>query len=174
MERIRRLEIADAEGPVKDIFELYQRERGNVPNMFRTMGHRPEILRTMIAHFRAVMTPDAVDVRLKELVAVAVSGIHDCAYCLNSHVPLAGKAGASEDEVRAVLECRFDQFGPRDRVALEFAERLTRDSHGVSDELYARLSEHFDEGAIVEIAAVAGLFNYFNRFNNALRVEPTR
>ena len=51
---------------------------------------------------------------------------------------------------------------------------LTVDSNGVSDELFARLREHFDEGEIVEISAMAGLFNYFNRVNNALCVAPTR
>ncbi|PYV35630.1 MAG: carboxymuconolactone decarboxylase family protein, partial [Acidobacteria bacterium] len=65
-------------------------------------------------------------------------------------------------------------FRPRERVALEFAEAMTRDSTRVSDELFRRLREQFEEGEIVEIAAVAGLFSYFNRFNNALEMEPTR
>ena len=34
--------------------------------------------------------------------------------------------------------------------------------------------EHFDDGQIIEIAAVIGLFNYFNRFNDALKVDITR
>lgn len=51
---------------------------------------------------------------------------------------------------------------------------MTRDPHSIDDERWAALRTHFDEGEIVEIAAVAGLFNYFNRFNDALRVEPTR
>jgi len=32
----------------------------------------------------------------------------------------------------------------------------------------------FDEGEIVELLAAIGLFNYFNRFNDALRMEPTK
>jgi alkylhydroperoxidase family enzyme len=44
----------------------------------------------------------------------------------------------------------------------------------VDDALWARLREHFDEGEIIELAAAIGLFNYFNRFNNSLRMEPTR
>jgi len=65
-------------------------------------------------------------------------------------------------------------FGPREHVALEFAEKLMRDSNHLPDKLFAELRRHFDEGQIVEVAAVAGLFNYFNRFNNALQMEPTR
>jgi alkylhydroperoxidase family enzyme len=65
-------------------------------------------------------------------------------------------------------------FGPRERAALEFAEKLTLDSNHIPDEFFAQLRRHFDEGQIVEIAAVAGIFNYFNRFNNALQMEPTK
>jgi hypothetical protein len=80
MERIHRMEIQEAQGEIRGIFETYQKERGNVPNMFRTMAHRPEVLRTMIAHFRAVMAPGAVEVRLKELISIAVSGVNGCEY----------------------------------------------------------------------------------------------
>ena len=65
-------------------------------------------------------------------------------------------------------------FGPPERAAFEFAETLTRDSNHIPDELFRELRRHFEEGQIVEVAAVAGLFNYFNRFNNALQMEPTR
>jgi alkylhydroperoxidase family enzyme len=51
---------------------------------------------------------------------------------------------------------------------------LTLDPHGVDDALFARLRAHYDEGEIVEISAMAGLFNYFNRVNDALRMEPTK
>ena len=79
-ERVHRLGIEEAQGEIRAIFDTYQRERGNVPNMFRTMAHRPEILQSMIQHFRVVMGPGTVGVRLKELLAVAVSGINGCAY----------------------------------------------------------------------------------------------
>ena len=68
----------------------------------------------------------------------------------------------------------LEGFAPRERTALEFAGRLTENSNSIGDALFAELRQHFDEGEIVEIAAVAGLFNYFNRVNNALQMEPTR
>ena len=68
----------------------------------------------------------------------------------------------------------FGIFPPAESVALRFSDQLTRDSNAVPDELFAEMRRHFNEGEIVEIAAVAGLFNYFNRFNNARQMEPTR
>ncbi len=45
---------------------------------------------------------------------------------------------------------------------------MTLDSTHISDADIAVLREHFDEGEVVELMAAIGLFNYFNRFNNAL------
>jgi alkylhydroperoxidase family enzyme len=71
------------------------------------------------------------------------------------------------------FETRPD-FTPAEKAALRLAERMTRDAHQVSNELWTELRRHFDEGELVELAAAIGLFNYFNRFNDALRIEPTR
>jgi alkylhydroperoxidase family enzyme len=80
MDRITRLEKDEVDQQTGEIYDLYLKERGNVPNMFRTAAHRPEILRTMIAHFRAVMNTGTVPAKLKELVIVRTSQINNCEY----------------------------------------------------------------------------------------------
>jgi hypothetical protein len=65
---------------VKTIFETFLKERGNIPNMFRTAGIRPKHLTTMIAHFRTVMTEGDVPPVLKELLSVRVSAFSPCRY----------------------------------------------------------------------------------------------
>lgn len=68
------------EPAVRAIFETYLRERGNIPNMFRTAGARPQHLVTMIAHFRTVMNEGTVPPLLKELLSVRVSHHDRCRY----------------------------------------------------------------------------------------------
>ena len=80
MPRISRLEKNEVDPDTQKIYETYLQERGNVPNMFRTAAHRPEIFRTMIAHFRAVMNTGTVPAKLKELVIVRTSQINNCEY----------------------------------------------------------------------------------------------
>ncbi len=65
-------------------------------------------------------------------------------------------------------------FSEKELIALEFAEVMTTDSNNLSDELYKDVKKYFDDGEIVEIASVIGIFNYFNRFNNALKTEITK
>jgi len=175
MSRIPTIAYEKAEPVAQEIFDHYKKERGNVPNMFRTVAYRPEILRTMIAHFRAIMETGTVGLKLKELVIVRTSQINHCEYCLNSHTQLAHKYGWSEEQITDLANFRArTDFNEREKAALELAERETLDSNGIDDAFWAQLREHFDEGEIIELAAAIGLFNYFNRFNNSLKMEPTK
>jgi alkylhydroperoxidase family enzyme len=51
---------------------------------------------------------------------------------------------------------------------------MTREAAAMTDADVAALRAHWSEGEAVEIAAVVGTFNYFNRFNDAFGVEPTK
>ena len=77
--RLRALEPHEAP-EVQDIFDAYLRERGNVPNMFRTLARRGRHLRTMIDHFRTVMLAGTVSPLLKEFISIRVSALNDCRY----------------------------------------------------------------------------------------------
>jgi alkylhydroperoxidase family enzyme len=70
----------DVAPETRTIFETYLRERGNIPNMFRTAGVRAQHLTTMIAHFRTVMDEGTVPPLLKELLSVRVSQLNRCRY----------------------------------------------------------------------------------------------
>lgn len=78
--RLPMLGPEDVSGKVRAIFEALLRERGNIPNLFRTAAHREPIAETLFSHMRAVMGPGLVDVRLKELLSVRVSHINLCDY----------------------------------------------------------------------------------------------
>ena len=80
MPRLSKLDIETAPADVKPIFQAIFAKRGNIPNMFRTMAHAPEILKTMDAHFKAVMARTTLSVRLKELVVLRVSELNGCDY----------------------------------------------------------------------------------------------
>jgi alkylhydroperoxidase family enzyme len=65
-------------------------------------------------------------------------------------------------------------FDEKEKAALAYAKQLTLDAQSIDDALFARLRRQYDEGEIIEISAMAGIFNYFNRVNDALQTEPTQ
>jgi alkylhydroperoxidase family enzyme len=62
-------------------------------------------------------------------------------------------------------------FSDADRVALEYAERMTITGQSVDDALFARLKQHYSEAQIVELTAAIALENFRSKFNPALGIE---
>lgn len=65
------------------------------------------------------------------------------------------------------------EMDERDDAALAFAEAMTLHPRAVPEDVWRGMNACYDEGEIVEIAAVVAVFNGFNRFNDALEVEVT-
>lgn len=88
---------------------------------------------------------------------------------------MARRFGWTDDQINdlANFEKRSD-FTEKEKTALRLAERVTHGTHTVDDQLFSEVRQHFDEGEIIELLAAIGLFNYFNRFNDALTMEPTK
>ena len=78
--RIRPRDPDEVEPAVRRVFEAFLKERGNIPNMFRTVGMLPKHLTTMIQHFSTVMNEGTVPVLLKELLSIRVSSLNGCCY----------------------------------------------------------------------------------------------
>jgi alkylhydroperoxidase family enzyme len=64
-----------------------------------------------------------------------------------------------------------DLFTERELVALRYAEIVTTSARSVDEELWDELQSYFDDGEIVELTSVIGLFNFFNRFADALKLD---
>ncbi len=80
MSRLTKLTKDQVAGETRDLYTRVGEQRGNVPNMFRVYAHRPEILKTMVAHMNAITSSGTVPVRTKELVATLVSRLNACEY----------------------------------------------------------------------------------------------
>lgn len=80
MSYLGRLKWGEVDRRLQAIFEKFYEERGNVPNLFRVMGHRPEIMSSFNNHMGKVMGEGELPVALKEMLAVRVSRINECDY----------------------------------------------------------------------------------------------
>ena len=91
---------------------------------------------------------------------------------------MARQKGASAELVEAIQDRggrrSIEQLEPGWQAALTYADAVHVSGHRVTDDVYANLRAAWDDGQIVEITLVIGMTEYFNRFNDSLRVEPTK
>ena len=88
------------------------------------------------------------------------------------------RLGIDEKKLDAVWEYRTSPlYSAAERVALDFALAAASQPNDVTDELFARMKQHWSEGQIVEITAVIALFGFMNRWNDTMATpledEPT-
>ena len=89
-----------------------------------------------------------------------------------AHTALAKQFGVTEELLDALyhIDEHSHLFTERQLVALRFAEIMTTGAREVDEALWSELQVYFDDGEIVELATVIGLFNFFNRYADALQL----
>ncbi|GAB3214042.1 carboxymuconolactone decarboxylase family protein [Marinactinospora endophytica] len=105
----------------------------------------------------------------RELVALRVSQINGCAVCIDMHTKEAVAAGESPARLNLVAAWReATVFTEAERAALELAEEGTRVADaagGVSDGVWARAAQHYDEGQLTALVLLVSFMNAVNRLN---------
>jgi len=152
-----------------------QQKAGFVPNVFVTLAHRPDEFRAFFAYHDALMLKDGGLTKAeREMIVVATSGANDCLYCVVAHGALLRiyeKNPLVADQV--AVNHRKADITPRQRAMLDFAVRVTSESHLVGDGDFAALREHgFSDDDAWDIAGIAALFGLSNRIANVSSMRP--
>jgi uncharacterized peroxidase-related enzyme len=173
MARVTYIEEDSTENPViRDAFERMRVKRGKVTNIYKAFAHKPEILATMGPFVAAVQRPDELDPKLKERIILRVSMLNHSAYCTHAHVQISAKMGFTPGEISEMDDPTTARIDDAEKAALKYAEEMTLSPGSIRDRTYEDLARHFSESQIVEITAIAALYNMINRFNEALKLDP--
>ena len=84
---------------------------------------------------------------------------------------MSSELGVSDEKIVALNKYATSPlYEEKERVALEYAERMTKTGQDVDDDLFSRLRLFFEEDALVELTAAIAWENSSSKFNRALRV----
>jgi AhpD family alkylhydroperoxidase len=134
--------------------------------------HRPLMLGYGAIEFALDRLSNAVDTRYKYLGMLRTSQLTGCEWCMDFGSKLAQDSGIDADTLRDLsLWRQSPRFDDLDRLVLEYAEGMTHTPVQVTDELFARLREHFDERQMVELTMAIALENLYCRSNWAFGIE---
>lgn len=144
---------------------------GDQPDIVKALMLRPTFAKGVGAMNDACFN-SSLDWRLHELLRMRIAVINGCQTCLTWRTPEAVEAGVTEDLLAGVADWRSsDAYTDAEKVVLEFTELFCGESVLISDELMARLEEHFDAGEIVELALVIGKYLSQGRFMQVLGLD---
>ena len=167
--------LADVPDDIRARILEVQEKAGFVPNVFLAYAHRPDEFRAFFAYHDALLLRESgLTKGDKEMIIVATSGVNQCLYCVVAHGALLRiyeKNPLVADQV-AVNPLKAD-ITPRQRAMLDFALKVTRESHRIDDADFAALRGHgFSDDDIWDIGAIAALFGLSNRMANLSAMRP--
>jgi AhpD family alkylhydroperoxidase len=116
-----------------------------------------------------VVSESMLPTATQELVKIRVSQINGCGFCTDMHTKDAAHGGESSTRLNLIAAWREAKvFTDAERAALELAEQGTRIADaagGVTDDLWANATKHYDEDQLAALVALIALTNTFNRGN---------
>jgi uncharacterized peroxidase-related enzyme len=178
--RLSWLEVPSAEDVPDEVVELWQQpleKLGFVPNVLRVFALRPAHLLGWWAYYDELMRGESgLSKAQREMIAVVVSATNRCHYCIVSHSAALRKL--TGDPVLAdqlATSHKYAQLDERDRAMLDFAVKLTEESHRCGpDDVDALRAAGWNDEEIMDIAQVAAMFNFTNRLASGLGWVPNR
>ncbi len=79
-----------------------EKKFGFVPEVFQAMGRNGDFLESLLN--MAESAGKGLDPKTKELIAIAVSAVNGCDYCVEAHRAIALGAGITDEEITAAIE----------------------------------------------------------------------
>ena len=157
----------------EDVFAEIVQAFGFVPNLFRAYAAYPPLLAANWAKVRASLLQGALRREVKETIAWLVSKDNACAYCIGAHTASLQMLGFSPQAIAALENSLADtDFSARERALIEFARRASREPRRMAADLDDLVTLDIPMAEIVEALGVMELFAAFNRFADALGIEP--
>ncbi|MBI3474883.1 MAG: carboxymuconolactone decarboxylase family protein [Acidobacteria bacterium] len=172
--RIPLLERDQVTPEVANIYDVLQKTRGVVPNMFKTLAHTPALALATAGYLKALLSDGALPGFYKELIALRLSVHLASEYAVKAHALSARQKGANEVQI-AAAQADFENgpFTDAEKIGFRAADRLHQSASEITDEFFAELKQNFTDPQIIELIATAAAFELFPRFVDALRIPLT-
>jgi len=172
--RISLLEREQVPPELQQLYDALLKQRGVVPNMFRTVANVPSLALGFAGLLKALLSDGALPGSYKELIATRMSVLCGSEYAVAGHSLSAKQKGASAEQIAAIkADFETGPFNDQEKLGLRCADRLHRSGAEIDDEFFARLKSAFNDQQIVELFAAASVFEFFPRFVDGLRIPIT-
>jgi uncharacterized peroxidase-related enzyme len=168
---------SEAETPpeVKVLWEKPLERLGFVPNVLRVYGLRPRHLVLWNSFYEELMRGDStLSKAQREMIAVVVSTANRCHYCIVAHSAALRKLTGDPVLVEQLrTNYRYARLEPAERAMLDFAVKLTEQSHRCTEDDVAALRDAgWEDEDVMDIAEVTAMFNFTNRLASGLGWLP--
>jgi len=160
---------------VKKYFKLCQDKLGLIPNVLKAYSFNETKLNAFTNMYNDLMLGESnISPLEREMIAVVVSSINRCYYCLVAHGNSVRKLSKDPALGEAmVINYRIADLKPNQRAMMDFVVKMTEESYKIEEVDRQILRENgYSDQDIWDIASIASFFNMSNRMASAIDMRP--
>jgi alkylhydroperoxidase family enzyme len=182
MGRLRQVSLAEASPEIRELYKQFFGDRdpvkepgtatGTPGDYWTTFALVPDLLVQARTTLGALMAPGRkLPAPLRELAILRTGIVGDSRFEYSQHLKVARMVGVGEDKLAAIKGWALsDQFTPAERAVMQAADELVG-RNLVEDDTFAALKQHLDDGQILELFYVIGLWRMHGMIVRALHLE---
>lgn len=171
---IKQIDENNAEGKLKEVYSDLSNNRGKIANIMKIHSLDPDTMKNHLDMYMSIMFNETTLSREeRELIAVVVSALNSCSYCVNHHAEALNAYWKDDAKLNTLIsDYKSIDFPIRTLAILNYAEKLTITPGMVNEYDIQNLRIHdLNDEDILNINLVVSYFNFVNRIANGLGVE---
>lgn len=165
-------EAANAE--LKEAYDTITAARGKLSNIMQVQSLDPRAMHAHLDLYLAIMFGSSPLSRAeREMIAVVVSALNQCEYCIQHHAAALNAYWKSRERVdRLVKDYRRAELSLREAALADYAARLTSEPQSSTEQHIADLRAHsLSDAEILKANLIISYFNFVNRIALGLGVS---
>lgn len=165
MTKIEQLRAENVGAATLELYGMLKKKLGRVPNIYQVFGHSSAALKANLLMDDALSNGELSGKEV-EIIALTVSQLNGCEYCLAAHSAIGKMYGMSEEQV---MDARRGTYaGQKEQSLIDFTKALLQKRGKVSEEDFQSfLRAGYTNGAAVEVTGQIAK-NIFNNYTNHL------
>ena len=148
------------------------RADGRDASLNAVMAHNSRLFERYFSFYNPAHEEGILDTRIKEIARLQIARLNNCQACLNARYETAKEQGLDEERIAQLDRPAADrQLDERERLAVEFADRLAYDHQRIDQEFVDQLLTVFDSAEILELGMMIGQYIGFGRLLVAMGIS---
>lgn len=155
---------------LRRLYEMIRPDFGFVPPFYKAQGLVPRAIEGQLPIFPAILGDGALPQKVKQQIAIVVSGLNTSSYCVALHLDLLRKFGIEKPVGRKLaVDYPNAPVEPNVQALFRFADKLTKSPGDiVQSDVDALRTAGWNDQQIIETVLTAALFNFANRVSIGL------
>jgi uncharacterized peroxidase-related enzyme len=164
----------DATGELKEIYDKIKKERGKISNVMKIHSLNPRIMEKHLNLYLSIMFGVSdISRENRELIAVVISSINKCDYCINHHAKALDRYWKDREKIMKLInDFKSIKFTEKITAMLNYVYNLTKNPNKITkNDVDLIKNMGYSDRDILDINLIVSYFNFVNRIVLGLGVE---